>query len=102
MTVDAWAALAGVIALVLGAIAGLTKAVADLITAWRKPDRSPAPEVGIPAVAEHDPDDIDFRAYKDALDRADRAEAWSRYWMQRAAGENPEPPTDPGSPGSSS
>lgn len=93
MTVDAWAALAGVVALVLGAIAGLTKAVADLITAWRKPDRTPAPEVGIPAVAEHDPDDIDYRAYADmkeqlakAEKRAEKAEADRDAWMHRALG----------------
>lgn len=93
MTVDAWAALAGVIALVLGAIAGLTKAVADLITAWRKPDRSPAPEVGIPAVAEREDDDIDFRAFE-------RMEKDRNYWRDLYLGQNPHP--DPGHPGSSS
>lgn len=84
MTVDAWAALAGVVALVLGAIAGLTKAVADLITAWRKPDRTPAPEVGIPAVAEHVDDDIDYRAYLDMKERAEKAErALNEYLAER-------------------
>lgn len=102
MGLEAWVSLAGVVALVLGALAGLTKAIADLISAWRKPDRTPAPELGIAAVAEHDPDDIDIRAYTDAIARAETAEAWARYWMRRAAGENPEPPTDPGRPGSSS
>lgn len=93
MTVDAWAALAGVIALVLGAIAGLTKAVADLITAWRKPDRAPAPEVGIPAVADHDPDDIDYRAYEYLKERVESLDAELRIvtadrdrWKLRALG----------------
>ncbi|MDF2990813.1 MAG: hypothetical protein K0S37_1327 [Microbacterium sp.] len=90
MTVDAWAALAGVAALVLTAIAGLTKAVADLITAWRRPDKTPAPEVGIPAVAEHEEDDIDFRAFE-------RMEADRDYWRDLYLGKNPHP--DPGQPG---
>lgn len=102
MTVDAWVAVAGVAAVVLTAVAGLTKAIADLIGAWRRPDKAPAPEVGIPAVAEREDDEIDFRAYADAVQRAEKAEAWSRYWMQRAMGENPTPPTDPGSSGSPS
>lgn len=92
MTVDAWVAVAGVAAVVVTAVAGLTKAIADLIGAWRRPDPATAPEVGIPAVAENDEDDIDYRAYADVLARAERAEAWRDYWMQRAMGENPTPP----------
>lgn len=75
MTVEAWAAVAGVAAVVLTAVAGLTKAIADLIGAWRRPDRAPAPEVGIPAVAEPRDDDIDYRAYLDMKERAEKAEA---------------------------
>lgn len=98
MTVDAWVAVAGVAAVVLTAVAGLTKAIADLIGAWRRPDKAPAPEVGIPAVAEREDDEIDFRAYADAIQRAEKAEAWRDYWMQRAMGENPTPPKFPASP----
>lgn len=98
MTVDAWVAIAGVVAIVLTAVAGLTKAVADLIGAWRRPDKTPAPEVGIHAVAEPDEDDIDYRAYADVLARAERAEAWRDYWMQRAMGQNPTPPESPAPP----
>lgn len=75
MTVDAWVAVAGVVAIVLTAVAGLTKAIADLIGAWRRPDRTPAPEVGISAVAEHVDDAIDYRAYLDMKERAEKAEA---------------------------
>ncbi|WP_295821530.1 hypothetical protein [uncultured Microbacterium sp.] len=93
MTVDAWVAIAGVVAIVLTAVAGLTKAIADLIGAWRRPDRAPAPEVGIPAVAEHEDDEIDYRAYADMKDqlkkaekRAEKAEGLRDYWMRRALG----------------
>ncbi|KSU52906.1 hypothetical protein [Microbacterium enclense] len=93
MTVDAWVAIATVAAVVVTAVAGLTKATADLIGAWRRPDKTPAPEVGIPAVAEHVDDDIDYRAYADMKDqlkkaetRAEKAEGERDYWMRRALG----------------
>jgi len=100
MGVDQIVALCGAAALVLGSAAALIKSVADIFGAARKKDTAPAPQVGIPATA---PDDeIDYRAYADAIARAKTAEAWSLYWMRRAAGENPTPPTDPETPGSPS
>lgn len=91
MTVDAWVAVAGVAAVVVTAVAGLTRAIADLIGAWRRPDKAPAPEVGIPAVAEHDEDDIDFRAFE-------RMEADRNYWRDLYLGQNPQHPR-PGTSG---
>lgn len=77
-TVEQWVALGGVIALVLTALAGMTKAIADLIASWRKRDVAPAPQVGIPApppAPAPATDDIDYRAYLDVLKRAEKAEA---------------------------
>lgn len=101
MQPDQIGALLTAAGIVIGSVAALVTAIGALIKAARKPTGDePAPQVGIPATVPAD--EIDFRAYADALKRADTAEAWARYWMQRAAGETPEPPRDPGTPGSSS
>jgi hypothetical protein len=73
MTVESIAALLGVAAVVLTALAALVKAIADLISAARKKDTAPAPQVGIPATAPAG-EDIDYRAYVDMKERAERAE----------------------------
>jgi hypothetical protein len=78
MSVEQWVALLGVVVLIIGAIAGLTKAIGDLVTAFRRRDTSPAPEVGIPAAPDND---IDFRAYEDM--REDR-DYWRDIAMSRA------------------
>lgn len=73
-TVEQWVAVGGVLAVLLTALAGMTKAIADLIVATRKKETSPAPQLGIiPATA----DDIDYRAYEDM--RRDRD-----LWRERA------------------
>ena len=100
MQPDQIGALLTAAGIVIGSLAALITAIAGMIAAARKKDAAPAPQVGIPALVAED--DIDYRAYADAIARAERAEAWARYWMQRAAGENPTPPTDPGPPGHTS
>lgn len=94
MSVDAWVALGGVAALVLGAIAGLTKAIGDVIVSFRRPDKTPAPASAIAIPVEADGgDDIDYRAYADMKDqlakaetRAEKAERDRDYWIRRASG----------------
>ena len=84
-TVEQWGVLLGVVAVVLTALAGMTKAIADLIVAWRKKDTSPAPQVGIPATAPAPApahDDIDIRAWEEM--KKDR-DFWRRLAMQRGA-----------------
>lgn len=78
-TVEQWGVLLGVVATLILALAGMTKAITDLITAFRKKDSSPAPQVGIPAVAPPPADDIDYRAYEDM--KRDRD-----MWRARALG----------------
>lgn len=100
MQPDQIGALLTAAGIVIGSLAALITAIAGMIGAARKKDATPAPQVGIPAQVSDD--DIDFRAYADAVARAERAEAWRDYWMQLAMGGAPTPPTDPGQPGSSS
>lgn len=95
MTVDAWVAIAGVVAIVLTAVAGLTKAIADLLAAWRRPDKAPAPEVGISAVAEQPDDDIDYRAYLDMKKRAEDAERALRDYLEARRIAAPDEDTHP-------
>lgn len=85
-TVEQWGVLLGVVATLLLALAGMTKAITDLISAFRKRDNAPAPQVGIPAAAPA-PDDIDYRAYADLLKRAEKAEAQRDYWIRVATGQ---------------
>ncbi len=73
-TVEQWGVLLGVIAVVLTALAGMAKAITDLVVAFRKRDNAPAPQVGIPAAPPPAQDDIDYRAYLDMLKRAETAE----------------------------
>lgn len=91
MGFDQLAALLGASAVVIGAVAALGKSIADIITAARKKDTTPAPQVGIPAVVSDD--DIDYRAYADmkaqlskAEQRAEKAERDRDAWMHRALG----------------
>lgn len=72
-TVEQWGVLLGVVAVVLTALAGMTKAITDLVSAFRKRDNAPAPQVGIPAAAPAH-DEIDYRAYLDMKERAETAE----------------------------
>ncbi len=78
MTVESIAALLGVAAVVITALAALVKAIADLIGASRKKDTAPAPQVGIPATAPAEPD-IDFRAYEEM--KRDR-DMWRRIALR--------------------
>ncbi len=73
-TLEQWMALGGVVAILLTAIAGITKAIADLILATRKKDPSPAPQLGIIPSSTSPSDDIDYRAYLDMKTRAETAE----------------------------
>ncbi len=86
MGADAIAALATAIALILTAIGGVIAAIATLIGALRKKDTAPAPQVGITATPPVG-DDIDYRAYADAVARAERAEKDRDVWMRRALGD---------------
>ncbi|WHE35138.1 hypothetical protein [Microbacterium sp. BDGP8] len=74
MGADAIAALATAVALILTAIGGVIAAIATLIGALRKKDTAPAPQVGITATVPPTGDDIDYRAYLDMKERAERAE----------------------------
>lgn len=97
-TVEQWVAIAGVAALLLTAVAGIIKAVVDLIVATRKKDTTPAPQLGIPA-APSAPDDIDYRAYLDMKKRAEKAERQREELLQiltrRSAGTDIDEDTHP-------
>lgn len=90
MSPEQWVALLGVVVLIIGAIAGLVKAIADMLIALRKRDDKPAPELGITAIPATD--DIDYRAYEDMKAdrdlwraRAERAEAHAERIVRRYA-----------------
>lgn len=75
-TVEQWILLFGAVGVVITALAGMTKAIADVIAATRKRDPSPPPQLGIiPATTTAD--DIDYRAYQDMKDERD-------FWRARA------------------
>ncbi|QLD10879.1 hypothetical protein [Microbacterium oleivorans] len=82
MTVESVAALLGVAAVVITALAALVKAFADLIGARGKKDTAPAPQLGITATPPAS-DDIDYRAYLDMKERAERAEESLRRFLNR-------------------
>lgn len=82
MGADAIVALATAGGLILTAIGGVIAALATLIGTLRKKDTAPAPQVGIPATAPAS-DDIDYRAYLDMKERAERAEESLRRFLNR-------------------
>lgn len=93
MGFDQLAALLGASAVVIGAVAALGKSIADIITAARKKDTTPAPQVGIPAVVPDD--DIDYRAYADMKKRAEDAELALREYLEARRLAAPDEDTHP-------
>lgn len=94
MQPDQIGALLTAAGIVIGSVAALVTAIGALIKAARKPGGDdPAPQVGIPATVPAD--DIDYRAYLDMKERAERAERTLNAYLEARRRDAPDEDTHP-------